>query len=368
MSEGKHAKLSASGSHRWILCPGSVQAESGLPETSSKYADEGILAHKVAAAILAPGAIQDKNELVEISNVPEEMRKNVLIYTDYVQNLFTSNKNTSHVELHVEKKVNFSHIVPGGFGTADALIYSIEDNKLTVHIVDLKYGQGVKEQAKDNTQLILYALGATRELTFDPYQVVLHIVQPRINNIDSTTLESSELSRWKTFLREKALAALAEDAPRVPSMTACRWCKASNNCDAIFQFTVQNTIDKMKHTLSNIEEKLILDNSKLITKFVKDIEQKVYSQLEMGEPFPGYKLVAGKSVRKLYDDAEEKLVELLGEKAYNKSPLGILELEKLLDKETLASLVYFSDNRPQMVPEDDRRQALVLEELKFDPV
>ena len=39
-----HAKLSASGAHRWMACPGSVAAEEGFPDNTSSFAEEGTAA------------------------------------------------------------------------------------------------------------------------------------------------------------------------------------------------------------------------------------------------------------------------------------------------------------------------------------
>ena len=44
----EHAKLSASGSNRWINCPGSIVLERSFEEKESEYAEEGRLAHSVA--------------------------------------------------------------------------------------------------------------------------------------------------------------------------------------------------------------------------------------------------------------------------------------------------------------------------------
>lgn len=42
-----HARLSASGSSRWLNCPGSVRLEEEFPDTTSPYALEGTLAHSI---------------------------------------------------------------------------------------------------------------------------------------------------------------------------------------------------------------------------------------------------------------------------------------------------------------------------------
>ena len=68
----------------------------------------------------------------------------------------------SDPKVFVEQKVDCSRFVPDCSGTCDALI--ISDGIL--HIVDLKYGRGVKVDAEGNDQLRIYALGTLEMLGF----------------------------------------------------------------------------------------------------------------------------------------------------------------------------------------------------------
>ena len=58
--------------------------------------------------------------------------------------------------MFVEQKVDFSRFVKDGFGTSDCIII---DND-TIFVIDFKYGTGVKVDALNNTQMMIYALGA----------------------------------------------------------------------------------------------------------------------------------------------------------------------------------------------------------------
>ena len=48
-----HAKLSASGSKRWMNCPGSVRLEEQFPDIESEYALYGTNAHNLAEYCLS---------------------------------------------------------------------------------------------------------------------------------------------------------------------------------------------------------------------------------------------------------------------------------------------------------------------------
>lgn len=357
MSE--HAKLSASGSHRWIRCPGSIKAEENIPEVKSKYAEEGSLAHTLAERIFF-------NKSYDDLNVNDEMIAHINSYVKYINSIGAGEE----TKIYIEKKVDYSHLAPDSFGTVDSIILNSSYYGDQLHIIDLKYGMGEKVEAYENTQLLLYAIGTLNSLLFkeicDIEWVNLHIFQPRIKNISKWVISSNELRYWEGYLKAKMEAALHPDAPRVPDEIACRWCKASGTCLAPFKFISDLPIEKERKQLSKEEYKYILDNSKMIGNYLKDVEEAVYNKFLVGHSIEGYKLVAGKKVRKIKVENEKIIVEILGEKAYTKTLVGVKELEKLLDENTLSSLVEYSENKPLLVKETDKRKALVFE--KFDTV
>jgi hypothetical protein len=165
-----HALLGASKAHRWMACPGSIALEHDLPDTSSPHAEEGTRAHELAAAVLLQQTIAE-------GDFPAEMADHVNTYVDYV-----IRERTGH-QLLIEQRVDYSDVigVPNSFGTADCIILAGD----TIKIIDLKYGMGVRVDATENEQLMLYALGAleTFGLLGEFTKAKLVIVQPRLDHI-----------------------------------------------------------------------------------------------------------------------------------------------------------------------------------------
>ena len=156
-----HARLSPSGAHRWIACPGSLALEAEYPDDSSSYAAEGTLAHDIAGQCLEenldPEDFLYKRFEVDgfVFSVDEAMVKHVADYMRLVRGYAEGGV------LLIERKVNFSPVVgvEDSFGTADAIIVKGD----TMTVVDLKYGMGVEVSAEKNPQLMLYALGALND-------------------------------------------------------------------------------------------------------------------------------------------------------------------------------------------------------------
>lgn len=359
-----HAKLSASGSERWINCSGSYQAEKNLPNKSSKFADEGSLAHDIAAKCLENDldALDFINYKAFGHTVDVSMANYVNEYCEYVRSF----KGT----LYTEKTVDFSHVVPEGFGTADALVFDKEKRHL--HVIDLKFGMGVPVRAFENTQGILYALGALYDYKnlFYVDHVSIHIVQPRIKNYSEWKIKVTEIhSYWHPYLSKKAHEALDPHAKKTPSDKACKWCKAKPKCEELYKFTksaLSTEIEdlgllKIKDSkeLSKEKTKELLDKRDLIVSFLDKVKEDVQDRMLKGEKVEGYKLVAGKVNRKFTEDAEHVIVEKLGsEKAYEKKLISLTIAEKLLGKDIISEITYKPEAPIVMVHEEDKREAV----------
>lgn len=367
----EHAKLSASGSERWINCAGSYNAEKGLPNVSNKYADEGTLAHEIAAKCLEndldPYDFEGYKGYGHIASF--DMCRNVKAYCEYVKSF--------KGVLHIEKRVDFSHVVPEGFGTADALIY--DETTKHLHVIDLKFGV-TPVNAVRNTQGILYALGALYDYknVWKVDNVSIHIMQPRLRDAMEWKVSYSDLTGyWHNYISSSAHEALKPDAKKTPSHKACMWCKAKPKCEALYSHTVKllsSDIEDLgllkeleKKKITDDQVKLLLDNADLIEKFLKSVKTDVHQRLLSGDKFQGYKLVKGKVNRAFTDEAEKVIVDTIGEdKAYNKKLIGITDTERLLKelvgkdttKEIMKEITYKPEAPIVLAHEEDTRDSV----------
>jgi hypothetical protein len=361
-----HAKLGASNAHRWLTCPGSVSAEEGIPNTSSPFAEEGTTAHELGELALRTGSAA----LDAFAN--QEMAEFVRVYVDHVNRIAQGADS-----FDIETRVSYEEWVPGGFGTADAIIVRGD----TLHICDLKYGMGVRVDADENPQAMLYALGAwlMTELVFDIARVQIHIIQPRLDHISQWEISVPDLLRWAEWVKQRAEATLDADAPRVPGEKQCRFCRAKASCAALQKMTqdvIMADFDDLDNapkanTLTDAQMRRALEAKPLIEAWLGAIEGLVKDRLSNGEGFPGYKLVEGKSNRQWADDnvASEALADLIGADAcYTRKLISPAQAEKVLGKkraDEIAALITKPTGAPTLAHETDKRQAINISAADF---
>lgn len=356
-----HAVLSASGAHRWIACPPSALLEAELPDTDSDASRQGTAAHELAEHKLRR-ALKLRSDRPTSEWQDDEMEELTDAYRDYVLDVAAE---TPGAEVFIEQRVDFSHIVPGGFGTCDTVI--IADG--TMHVIDLKYGQGVQVDATGNPQLRLYALGAlgTFGMLYDIHTIRMTIYQPRRHNISTETLGVAVLTDWARTVVEPAATLAAAGDGEFAAGDHCGFCKLAATCRARAEANLDIAKYEFADPVELTDEEIadIVLRAPDITKWLRTVEAHAASAaINQGHQWPGLKLVAGRSVRKYADEqAVAEAAEAAGyHDVWDRRLIGITAMQKLMGKkgfdEVLGDLVVKPDGKPTLVPVSDRRPAL----------
>ena len=369
----KHALLSPSSAERWLACTPSARLGEKYPDTAGEAAREGTVAHALGEALIRyeAGIISEEVYLKEVSEIEQseyynaDMQELMEEYKDYVMEAFQLAKmRTPDAELIIEDKLDLTKWVEGGFGTADAQI--IADD--TLHIIDLKYGRGVRVEAEGNKQMMLYALGAVEKakLFYDIKEVTMTIYQPRLHNISTYLLSVDELYKFaEEELKPKAAQAY-EGKGDFAVGDHCRFCKVKPRCRAyaeeqkkIAQYDFKNAEE-----LSDDEIAEILTKADDVASWLKDVQSYALNvAVNEGKKFKGFKVVQGQSRRRYVneDDVVNRLLENGFHEAllFEKKLLGITAMEKTISKKQfnalLGDLVEKPEGKPTLVVESDKR-------------
>jgi hypothetical protein len=362
-----HAVLGASKAHRWIACPGSIRMEKDIPDEYSRFAAEGTACHDLSERCLREERVAREfiGKRVGEFIVSDEMAEAVQYYVDFV--------NMQRGIKFYEQRVSYEHIAPRGFGTADCLVF----NAGHVHVIDAKFGSGVKVHAENNEQLMLYAIGAIKDFGFD-YQVkdvTLNIVQPRLDHVSQCEMSVKTLLEWALEVAKPAAElAMTDDAPLNPGDKQCRWCRAKATCGALarenFELAfgafdnleeVDKTVDH--HTLTADQLAVVVSKLDQISSWADAVKKHATDLLAAGGVIPGWKVVEGRSMRRWSDEdaAEERLTKLLGHDAFVSKLKSPAQAEKSLGREAsgeIVDLIDKPDGKPTLAPESDKRPAL----------
>ena len=375
---GAHALLSASSAARWLNCPRSVRLTEHIKdEGSSVYAAEGTLAHAVAETMLRyyqeHGTIESWTAIADFTTNEywyDGMKDDVLPYVEYVIETFESR--SAAAALDIESRLDFSEYVPGGFGTGDAVILDAG----VLEIVDLKFGKGVPVEADHNPQIMLYGLGAfaAYDYIYSIDTVRMTIVQPRLDHITTFEMAATDLIYWAETTVEPIARLAYEGRGEQKAGDWCRWCKIKATCKVRAQSLLAVTEKRNQAELSDAEISEILAARDAIKRWLTDIEDEVMDRLTTGGKLAGWKLVEGRSNRKINEPdklAGRLLDQYAPELIYRPQELKTLtDLEKLVGKKRFAEefgeFVYKPDGKPTLVPESDKRPALHSPEAEFE--
>ena len=317
-----HAKLSPSGSSRWMACPGSVRMTADIKGRSSTAADRGTAIHQIGEDLLNNISHSIGETLVFQSGnitmnwtIDKLMMEEAKNYYDYVMAI--AGKDKDH-ELVVEMKVDLTDVATDTFGHADAVVF--ENGNL--HVIDLKTGAGLVA-SENNSQLKLYGYGAFKEMDMfhDIENIILHIVQDNSktggDRSNSWSITPDDLIMWiDDEVKPAAEEAMKDDSECIPGESQCQWCDAASFCLALhdkaadeindlFEEVDVDPKDNSKVSVNNTSmEKVVkfLESSKMITNLIKACNDRVSNELMNGNEVEGYKLVKGQKHKKWDDE------------------------------------------------------------------
>ena len=372
-----HAKLSASGSEKWMTCTPSMFAEAPFEDEGSEFAREGTFAHAVFEQELLHflGRPIDPlpKELMHFDST--ELRDHVEQAVDYAKaRIAAAYERCKDPVILVEQRLDFSYWVPEGFGTGDLVI--IKDG--IVEVMDLKYGKGIYVDPASNSQLRLYGLGAYSELRhlYDIKRVRMTVLQPRLNNYGSEELPIDAMLDWgrNAVIPKANLAWLGLGEFVAGDHCTMSFCKARYTCPARAEQAL--AVAQQEFSLADVpapsslsQERIaqLLPKADMVIDWFNDLKAYSLEQAtKHGKIVPGFKLVEGRSNRKYssQDDVAAKLQAsgIPESIMFERSLLGITAMEQAIGKkkftELLGDLIVKPAGKPTLVPVEDKRPAL----------
>lgn len=263
-----HALLSPSGAKKWLSCVASLACEKDIPNTSGEAAVLGTAMHTIAemhlnryikgnalplerevgAYVLDEGKGQIKALISPMKGavlITADMIEQVRKYTDYCKAIIDV---ATYAKL--EMRVNLTEVLHPGyegvetFGTADlvAILEKANTDEHILNVTDLKTGRH-RVEAKENKQLMLYAIGVYRRLKrrYNIKNIRLVIFQPYAGGASEWDISVEGLELFAKFAQKRALLALdayfrgkknLKASDFKPSVDGCQWCRFSEQCAA----------------------------------------------------------------------------------------------------------------------------------------
>lgn len=389
-----HALLSPSGAKKWLSCAASLACEKDIPSTSGKAAVTGTACHTIAEVHLnayirgtalplerevgayvldeGKGLIKAlispmKGAVLITADMIEQVRK----YTDYCKPIIDV---ATYAKL--EMRVNLTEVLHPGyegvetFGTADLVavqeLANTDEHMLIIG--DLKTGRH-RVEAKENKQLMLYALGVYRRLKrrYNITVVRLVIFQPYAGGASEWDISVEGLELFAKFARKRALLALdayfrgkknLKASDFKPSVDGCQWCRFSEQCAARTKTVNAALAEELEDdfALELTPEQLVAEYEKLplLRQHIDKVEKAMAAALHSGKKVTGYKLVEGRPGNRAWKDADAVFAKYgtMLQKVVLMSPT---EAVKVIPEEELKDFITRNPGAPCVTTADDKR-------------
>lgn len=392
-----HALLSPSGAKKWLSCAASLACEKDIPNTSGKAAVLGTAMHTIAEVhlnqyikgtalplerevgsyVLDGGKGQIKALISPIKGavlITADMIEQVRKYTDYCKPIIDV---ATYAKL--EMRVNLTEVLHPGyegvetFGTADLVavqeLANTDEHMLIIG--DLKTGRH-RIEAKENKQLMLYALGVYRRLKrrYNIAVVRLVIFQPYAGGASEWDISVEGLELFAKFAQKRALLALdayfrgkknLKASDFKPSVDGCQWCRFSEQCAARTKTVNAVLVEELEDdfALELTPEQLVTEYEKLplLRQHIDKVEKAMAAALHSGKKVPGYKLVEGRPGNRAWKDSDAIEVSH-GDILKKEVLMSPTEAAKVLSADEMAALEPFITRKPGapcVASADDKR-------------
>lgn len=389
-----HALLSPSGAEKWLTCSASLACEKDIPNASGKAAVTGTACHTIAemhlnqyikgtalplerevgAYVLDEGKGQIKALISPMKGavlITADMIEQVRKYTDYCKPIIDV---ATYAKL--EMRVNLTGVLHPGyegvetFGTADLVavqeLANTDEHMLVIG--DLKTGRH-RVEAKENKQLMLYALGVYRRLKrrYNITVVRLVIFQPYAGGASEWDISVEGLELFAKFAQKRALLAIdayfrgkknLKASDFKPSADGCQWCRFSEQCAARTKTVNAVLAEELEDdfALELTPEQLVAEYEKLplLRQHIDKVEKAMATALHSGKKVPGYKLVEGKMGNRAWKDAEA-VYEKYGYKLTKEVLMTPTEAVKVISEEELKDFITRKPGAPCVATADDKR-------------
>ena len=412
-----HARISPSALRPTSLCPPRVRVNQHARREQTIFSAEGTLLHDIMADCIEQdfepadfiGQVR-KVDGFEIA-VDAEMADCMMDALDWVRE--------QPGKVYVERQVFLDPWMPGMFGFVDLVIVNYDHTfgKITLSVIDWKFGVGKVVPILNNYQLRAYALGfiqtfiGTDILPRVPDEINLIIEQPRAFGkaprfYEPWTLTYEELLPFGDEMAEIMRRADDPTEPRVAGPDQCSDCSAGfpGGCAAYDAFHLDllgitiPAFDPEKSEIMVPELRAALvRNQSMITGWLKEIAAQSLEAAINGNPPPGLKAIDGDQgdrewgaaapivealmVTGEYIDPETGEIfetEVLGpDKSFTRKVLSPAQIEKLakptrtkpgLPKlwNELQSRISRKPSKPQLVLASDPRPAIAQFDDEFD--
>ena len=194
------------------------------------------------------------------------------------------------------------------------------------------------------------------------------IVQPRKGGTNSACMPLKELLAWGEHIKPIAAMAFKGEGETVPG-DHCRFCRAAVRCRALAKQQLEAARYEFKDAdlLTDEEVADVLSRAEALTTWAHAVKEYASTQaIDHGKRWPGYKVVEGRSTRKIANPGEAAMALIAAgykreEVMKPEELLTITKLERLVGKKHLGTLIgeYITKpaGKPTLVPESDPRPA-----------